>query len=548
MASKKYTLIAGLMLAAATSGFSQLGGVVDYKDSTKVPASRLAQQNEWRGNSLTQSFPARPRDKWQVGIYGGYFSVDGDVPPSSLVPGFNVGLQARKALTYVFSVRGSVGYGQTKGLDYRQQTNFNNLPQPVRKLYVQSESKFYVSNFKTTAFTPSIDVLASLNNIAFHRKSNWFNVYVLAGYTGVFYQTKIDALKGNTPYTFQNIDFGTKGYREIQKELKNVFDGTYETYANYTKRRSAGTDGGNGPTKIEKYHLRNGLDLGGGLEFKIASNASIGLEAKYIFTGDDNIDGVTYLYSGGPTPKNDGLFFGNLSVNFNIGKSATHVAPLWWLNPLGYVYSELSNPTIAKFPKPVLDDTDHDGVTDQFDIEPNTPAGAPVDTKGKARDTDGDGVPDYLDKELITPTYCQPVDADGVGKCPVPEPKVIDKPNPCNIGSLPSVQFKSGLKIDADATAILSAAAGQIKANPACKISVVGHGGASKREQQLSWDRVETVISYLVEKQGISRDRFIFKYGDPGDQNTVDLQEAAPGDENAPNTVPAPHPQYHKNK
>jgi len=35
-------------------------------------------------------------------------------------------------------------------------------------------------------------------------------------------------------------------------------------------------------------------------------------------------------------------------------------------------------------------------------------------------DRDGDGVPDSRDKELITPTFCQPVDADGVGKCPDP--------------------------------------------------------------------------------------------------------------------------------
>jgi hypothetical protein len=51
MASKKYTLIAGLLLAATTGGFSQLAGVVDYKDSTKVPSKRMAQQNEWRNNS-----------------------------------------------------------------------------------------------------------------------------------------------------------------------------------------------------------------------------------------------------------------------------------------------------------------------------------------------------------------------------------------------------------------------------------------------------------------------------------------------------------------
>ncbi|HMP93476.1 MAG TPA: OmpA family protein, partial [Phnomibacter sp.] len=185
----------------------------------------------------------------------------------------------------------------------------------------------------------------------------------------------------------------------------------------------------------------------------------------------------------------------------------------------------------------------------QFDIEPNTPAGCPVDTKGKSRDTDGDGVPDCRDKELITPTACQPVDADGVGKCPDPEccknPPV--KPNECNIGSLPSVQFGSGrVVISRDAEAILASAAAQIKANPGCKICVVGHGGASKREQQLSWDRVEAVINYLVERQGISRDRFVFKYGEDGDANTVDLQDCT--GEEGPNMVPAPHPQYRKTR
>ncbi len=53
-------------------------------------------------------------------------------------------------------------------------------------------------------------------------------------------------------------------------------------------------------------------------------------------------------------------------------------------------------------------------------MEPNTPAGVPVDVRGVAKDTDGDGVPDYKDKELLTPQKCFPVDADGVGNCPEP--------------------------------------------------------------------------------------------------------------------------------
>jgi hypothetical protein len=100
--------------------------------------------------------------------------------------------------------------------------------------------------------------------------------------------------------------------------------------------------------------------------------------------------------------------------------------------------TELNAPRHMKFPKPILDDGDGDGVTDQFDQEPNTPAGSPVDSHGVSKDTDGDGVPDSKDKELITPTQCQPVDADGVGKCPDPECcKNIQPAAPaCAIGKL----------------------------------------------------------------------------------------------------------------
>jgi outer membrane protein OmpA-like peptidoglycan-associated protein/opacity protein-like surface antigen len=539
MASKKYTLIAGLLLAATTGGFSQLAGVVDYKDSTKVPSKRMAQQNEWRNNSLTQSFPARPRDMWQLGVYGGLFIVDGDCPP---LPGWNVGVQVRKSLGYVFSIRGQVGYGVDKGLDYRRNSALgNNL---VYNQY-RGTSNYYVPNFKNTTISPSIDVLASLNNIMFHKKSNKVNIYVLGGFTEVIYKTEIDALNGSELYNFASLNdaFFSRPRKDIRSDLKDFFDGDYETAAKVNDRRQ---NFGNGDQ--DAWQIRHSWDVGGGIEYKLSNKASLGLELKYVLTPDDYLDAWQYqVGSGGLTPDKDNLIYGNLSINFNLGDPAKKVAPLWWLNPLGYVYSELSNPTIMKFPKPVLDDTDNDGVTDQFDIEPNTPAGCPVDTKGKSRDTDGDGVPDCRDKELITPTSCQPVDADGVGKCPDPACcQGMIKAGTCNIGSLPSVQFASGVKISADATSILDAAAAQIKANPDCKICVVGHGGASKREQQLSWDRVESVISYLVEKQGISRDRFVFKYGEEGDSNTVDLQDCS--NEEGPNMVPAPHPQYRKTK
>lgn len=229
------------------------------------------------------------------------------------------------------------------------------------------------------------------------------------------------------------------------------------------------------------------------------------------------------------------------------GTTDTKVAPLWWYNPLGYLYSEASVPSVMKFPKPVLDDSDGDGVIDQFDLEPNTPAGCPVDTRGRSLDTDGDGVPDCRDKELITPTICQPVDADGIGKCPDPECCNQIRAG-CGIGSLPSVSFTgNSVAISSNARGALDAAAAQILANPDCRICIVGYGGASKREQQLSWDRVNAVINYLVENQNISRDRFVFKYGEMGDGNVVDLQDCT-GEEGGANMVPAPHPHLQRTR
>jgi OOP family OmpA-OmpF porin len=60
-------------------------------------------------------------------------------------------------------------------------------------------------------------------------------------------------------------------------------------------------------------------------------------------------------------------------------------------------------------------DSDGDGVTDDLDQCPGTPAGVPVDDRGCPLDSDGDGVYDYLDQCPDTPQGA-PVDAKG---CPL---------------------------------------------------------------------------------------------------------------------------------
>ncbi len=109
------------------------------------------------------------------------------------------------------------------------------------------------------------------------------------------------------------------------------------------------------------------------------------------------------------------------------------------------------------------------------------------------------------------------------------------------------VSFKSGSnKLNDDAKAVLATVASKLRNNPGCNVVVVGYCSSSKKEQQLSWDHVNAVINYMVDKEGISPDRFIFNYGqDGGDCNTVDLRAAAEG-ESGPNRVEPPHPNLRK--
>jgi outer membrane protein OmpA-like peptidoglycan-associated protein len=195
-------------------------------------------------------------------------------------------------------------------------------------------------------------------------------------------------------------------------------------------------------------------------------------------------------------------------------------------------------------------DADNDGISDCFDHCPNTPGGVSVDSHGCPFDTDGDGVPDYKDKQLITPTECQPSDADGVGKCPEPEccknRGPVKEETACGGIASGSVAFAVGVsKLSTNAMSQLNGLAASMKNNPNCKAVIKGNGSVNKVEQQRSWERANSVINFMVEKQGIDRERFIFQYSGIGDANSVDFRSAAPGEE-GPSTQAPPHPNLKK--
>lgn len=545
MASKMYVKLVALLCVSLVSVglFAQEETkAYDPQDSSYIPSRRLPQHTRFMANEY--AYPALPRNKWEVGLKVGAVNVNGDV--RSIFPGFGGGLHVRKALGYVFSVRADLSYGTAKGLNYLKQNNYiNNTPWAPYLEAGSAEANSVIYNYKTSIWDLSFQGVLNIGNIRFHRHDNKLNLYGFAGAGFMIYKTKVDALDNNgQPYDFDQIATGTFDDRkDLLNNIKDLLDGDYESEAQKD-------DNG---AKLFSQPVKPLINFGVGFQYKLNKTLSLALESKYTMPIEtDLIDGLQYQNNSTTEPAYtrdyDSYLFTSLGLNIAVG-GRKRVEPLWWINPLDYAYSELNSPRHMKIPKPVLDDADGDGITDQFDNEPNTPAGAPVDAHGVARDTDGDGVPDFRDKELITPTQCQPVDVDGIGKCPPPDCcKTLDSlmqygiRGRCNLGDLPSVTFNGkSVTLSNDAKALLTSAATKIRDNSECKIAVIGYCSSSKSEQQLSWDRVNTVIAYLVEKEGISAERFVFKYGQVGgDCNTVDLRDGS--QEEGPTTVPAPHP------
>ena len=573
MLSKSFRILFLLSSMLISTAFAQnVGGGYDLKDSSLIPSKRMPQHTEFLNG--TYNFPSKPRNQWEIGVKGGLFQISGDIPAQVLSPGF--GVHVRKAFGYIFSLRMEYMNAVGKGYSFVANENYAknagwgaNIADPNQRYsaprmtivapggvtgIVSSktglastplEHVFY--NYKAKVQDLSLQGVVTLNNVRFHKSKTGMNFYGFGGVGGSIYETRVNALNGNTKYNFMTLTSSSyKDRKDFIKNMKNnVLDDDFETLAE---------NQGNRRPKLFGQTFKPSANVGVGVAFKLNNRLNLAIEDRWTIVKDDLLDGQRWQENawGDASLTRDYDSYNYLSVGLNINLGSKSIEPLWWINPLDYAYSEIRNPRLMKFPKPVLPDTDGDGVTDQFDRE-QTPAGCPVDSHGVSLDTDGDGVPDCKDKELITPTYCQQnVDADGVGKCLCPEDCKTTPPPPpgCaeSMGPLPSIAFKAGSnKLSDDAKATLATAAAAIRNNPGCKVAVVGYCSTNKKEQQVSWDHVNAVINHLVDKEGISIDRFIFNYGQQGgDCNTVDLRAAAEG-ESGPNRVEPPHPNLRKN-
>jgi hypothetical protein len=179
-----------------SGAFAQTISSYDMRDSSLIPSKSLPQHNEFQNNAY--AFPAKPRNQWEIGIKAGLFNVSGDVRTQAFTPGF--GIHARKALGYVFSLRGEFDMGWAKGLNFSSASGYFRNSAWNTKYNPATQRVFY--NYKTSVSELTLQGVVTLNNIRFHRAKTGFNVYLLAGLGGMMYDTKINALNGSTPYNF----------------------------------------------------------------------------------------------------------------------------------------------------------------------------------------------------------------------------------------------------------------------------------------------------------------------------------------------------------
>lgn len=162
-------------------------------------------------------------------------------------------------------------------------------------------------------------------------------------------------------------------------------------------------------------------------------------------------------------------------------------------------------------------DSDGDGVPDDRDQCPNTPAGVAVDAVGCPLDTDGDGVPDYMDQCPGTPAGVEvnaqgcPLDSDGDG-VPDYQDQCPNTPAGAEVNSLGceedlvlrDVNFEfDSATLTSTAESILDGISSKLMANDQLRIRLEGHTdsvGPAAYNKDLSQRRADSVKAYLVSK------------------------------------------------
>jgi len=513
------------------------------------------QNKNWRMGDY--KFSAKPKNAWELGLHGGHFFIDGDVDRT--VPGgWGAGLHLRKAINYVFSIRGDLFYGRAYGLDpqaWRHRDakiggsdNGGGLVEEVFDPYAprQGDNSYeeWFPRHRTTYIYGALQGVVNVGNLLFHKERNKWNFNVAAGPGLDHHNTMLDLLDADGGiYTnlksrigWTRAKFDTKAGRvEIRKDLKATYDGEYET-AGYKKKGifRIGDD-----TNIHVVFVTSM-----GVARKLGKRVNLGLEHQVMVSDNDYLDGIKFRTSEDQTNNADLSHYTNLRLGINLGNFDKVTEPLYWLNPIDGVMNDIAG--LKQRPELDLSDEDEDGVIDMLDQQLDSEPGCDVDTRGITLDSDGDGIVDCKDCEPFSPPGYE---VSECGKADVPTECCMDESTVRNIvkdearsfktvntttttpRSTTNTIIKSGCgdwylpmihydlaksNIKPEYTSHMHHIATVMKKCP--ELCVVAHGHTDNRNNndyntKLSFERASNAANYLVTEYGIDRSRIKVMYG-----------------------------------
>lgn len=360
---------------------------------------------------------------WSIGVHGGVLmpvvAIGGSNDFNKWDANLGYGLNIRKQLGHSFGLELNGTRGKLSG-------NNDGISNPA------------VKDFETELqYAVDLRGVVNVGSIDFLRRENSVGFFLTAGAGYMAYAPKITTQAGVIDWKGKAV-----GPADDRHDAKDYVKGFY-------------------------------IPVGAGVKFKVSERVNFNLGYTMNFVDADNLDGV---YAKGQTK--DKFSYGYAGLEFSLGSSAK--PSLEWTNPLATMYDELKDPTlrqevealknrVSAVEKSVEDlkkDTDGDGVADQFDKCPGTPAGTAVDGSG----------------------------------CPLPKPAPVDTVA-SNVTGFEKIGFdfnSSVLKTESYPT--LDKLSSVLRENGG-KVTVNGYAsseGTAAYNLKLSKDRANSVKTYLV--------------------------------------------------
>jgi len=422
---------------------------------------------------------------WSVGVNAGATTfgmlTGGNYKWYKNPPAFAFGLNVSDQITHFFSASFDFQFGDVVG---------HNLPNANYQL-----SK--TVNLTTEIGTPGVAGLSSttryhsyilggavnVGSVSFLKRKNNVNFFVKGGIGMIYYNPTTD---------FYNVTNGQVQF-DHQYTWRNVLpagpNGEYTTSFN---PYNIGTDGS------KRYADEYVMSPGAGAKIKLTDALDLELGYSEYFLDGFNFTGIA---TGFPSVK-DKYSYGYGGLTYTFGSKSK--PSLEWVNPIALMYDELYDAAlrqevealkgrVANVEKAVADlkkDSDGDGVADQFDKCPNTPAGTVVD---------GSGCPIIFPK-LDTAAVCK--------FCNPAKPVVCTY---CNI----QFEFDSSV-LKTSSYPILDATSADLrtKSNTITLAGYASSEGTAAHNLRLSRDRANSVKTYLV-NSGVAAKRLKIKaYGE----------------------------------